>query len=617
MADSKYYLKYKKYEKKNEKLYKQIGGKKIECNICDTSRLRQVEDICWLQSVVAMFIHSDKKNVFLNTFYLFEERDIGDSLTIDLPISLKTFEPTSLANEYLLLLELIRQHVKYYLSKCYIKDGEIKILIDKYAKKCSGNMQSIICFINDELCDRSGGGFDIQLLTIFSYLIGDISFDSIPIQKLYDPEYILHYDMFLCCVANSSGYYHIMSIYICNNRYVLYNNEYKNTISIKKITTTNKYLSINDILNKLKEKYKYKIDQIISITGININTKEPAREYVIKNGTTRERFIKSLNDTGKFNILLHINNNKHAYYYYNIFKNSEHNEIYDESKQYSSEFIGSLFESGSCQKNNLIINYEGCKILNYEWKPPSSNIQIVYVSNRLEYYTIHGKLVINPCVNDIYLKNSLRETLKSIDIINDLKNNPYSNIVITDRVKMIKLYDNKKKIMKIFEYDNLRNKLIDKIFTGDQVSKEKRFIENIYEDGRIMFSNAYDGLYYDITQYNYYYDNAKYVRETYYDKEMLHIKEKKWFKEGELHNDDDYPAIIVYDNKGNKKVEKWVKDGKIHREDDNPAILIYWKDLNIPKKGLFYTNGISDKTKTKNYNRVGNVTIILPDGPLE
>lgn len=43
-----------------------------------------------------------------------------------------------------------------------------------------------------------------------------------------------------------------------------------------------------------------------------------------------------------------------------------------------------------------------------------------------------------------------------------------------------------------------------------------------------------------------------------------------WFKDGELHRDNDQPAIIFFDG-----TRCWYKNGQLHRDNDQPAAIYY------------------------------------------
>ncbi len=63
---------------------------------------------------------------------------------------------------------------------------------------------------------------------------------------------------------------------------------------------------------------------------------------------------------------------------------------------------------------------------------------------------------------------------------------------------------------------------------------------------------------------------------------------KYWYKNGELHRDNDKPAVIWADGS-----LTWYKNGKLHRDNDKPAIIYangseYW-----------YTDGLRYTPKSK------------------
>ena len=47
-----------------------------------------------------------------------------------------------------------------------------------------------------------------------------------------------------------------------------------------------------------------------------------------------------------------------------------------------------------------------------------------------------------------------------------------------------------------------------------------------------------------------------------------HDGTQKWYKNGELHCDNDLPAVTKLDG-----TALWYKDGKLHRDNDRPAIV--------------------------------------------
>ena len=65
---------------------------------------------------------------------------------------------------------------------------------------------------------------------------------------------------------------------------------------------------------------------------------------------------------------------------------------------------------------------------------------------------------------------------------------------------------------------------------------------------------------------------------------------KKWYKNGELHRDNDKPAIIW--SNGQKE---WYKNGKRHRDGDKPAVIN--PDDNIE---IYYSNNILTNIQISN-----------------
>jgi len=62
-------------------------------------------------------------------------------------------------------------------------------------------------------------------------------------------------------------------------------------------------------------------------------------------------------------------------------------------------------------------------------------------------------------------------------------------------------------------------------------------------------------------------------------------------KNGDLHNNDDLPAFVVYyTNAEAIKLKEWYRKGKLHREGNKPAKCKYYKDGNI-KKESYYLKG--------------------------
>lgn len=59
---------------------------------------------------------------------------------------------------------------------------------------------------------------------------------------------------------------------------------------------------------------------------------------------------------------------------------------------------------------------------------------------------------------------------------------------------------------------------------------------------------------------------------------------QSWYKNGELHRDNDLPAVIDYYT----STKAWYKDGKLHRDNDLPAVISEY-DLDITTK--WYKNG--------------------------
>lgn len=75
----------------------------IICKYCIKTNIKQILDICWIQAVIAIFVNSDDGNLFLNTFYDFEKREIALGLIVDIPIQLKTINNLSIANELIII----------------------------------------------------------------------------------------------------------------------------------------------------------------------------------------------------------------------------------------------------------------------------------------------------------------------------------------------------------------------------------------------------------------------------------------------------------------------------------------------------------------------------------
>jgi hypothetical protein len=64
-------------------------------------------------------------------------------------------------------------------------------------------------------------------------------------------------------------------------------------------------------------------------------------------------------------------------------------------------------------------------------------------------------------------------------------------------------------------------------------------------------------------------DNNLPARE-YYEPDGTTVRESIWYKDGQIHRDDDEPAWIDYKN----QTMKWYKNGEPHRDGDMPAVII-------------------------------------------
>ena len=111
-------------------------------------------------------------------------------------------------------------------------------------------------------------------------------------------------------------------------------------------------------------------------------------------------------------------------------------------------------------------------------------------------------------------------------------------------------------------------------------SGEKK-AEGWYQEGICYMNDEGRGLPFVI----YYHKNGK-------------VGNKRWFKNGKNHREDDLPAWIEYYENGNKKEEQWYKDGELHR-DNLPAWIEYYENRN-KKTERWYQNGKRESSLENN-----------------
>ena len=87
----------------------------------------------------------------------------------------------------------------------------------------------------------------------------------------------------------------------------------------------------------------------------------------------------------------------------------------------------------------------------------------------------------------------------------------------------------------------------------------------------------------------------------YYDNETFYIKSISWYKDNELHKDEDEPAKIYLDRTGHVEQMLFYKHGILHRDGDEPAFIILdsgnrenrkrWKHWIYYKNGKIHRDG--------------------------
>jgi len=99
--------------------------------------------------------------------------------------------------------------------------------------------------------------------------------------------------------------------------------------------------------------------------------------------------------------------------------------------------------------------------------------------------------------------------------------------------------------------------------------------------------------------------------------------EKKWYRNGKTHRDDDLPAV-----ERSNGYKAWYKNGKLHRDGDLPAVSwsdgskSWWKNGNRHRDGdlpaIVQTNGAKEWWKNNKKHRDGDLpAVVWADGGIE
>lgn len=110
--------------------------------------------------------------------------------------------------------------------------------------------------------------------------------------------------------------------------------------------------------------------------------------------------------------------------------------------------------------------------------------------------------------------------------------------------------------LKVTETDE-NGLVIESYFRNGKLTTVYRFINDVFHNDN---KNQEPSL-------TYYYENG--VK-----------KHEEWYKNGELHREDDKPAQISYYKSGKKENEVWFKDGEKYRDGDKPTRIQYYENGN-------------------------------------
>ena len=72
---------------------------------------------------------------------------------------------------------------------------------------------------------------------------------------------------------------------------------------------------------------------------------------------------------------------------------------------------------------------------------------------------------------------------------------------------------------------------------------------------------------------------------------FFQTRDKEWRNDaGQLHREDDQPAVINYDANGEIESEAWYLNGELYRENDRPSWIVYDANGEIESEA-WYLNG--------------------------
>ena len=137
-------------------------------------------------------------------------------------------------------------------------------------------------------------------------------------------------------------------------------------------------------------------------------------------------------------------------------------------------------------------------------------------------------------------------------------------------------FEDNMRIVKYFNFyknlHNIGNPAIIKYQLIDNEWKVKN--EKFYENGNLTMTIKY-------------HDNSEKMTEKYY-------------KDGKLHREKEYPSIIEYFKSGEIMCKKYYKDGKLHRNGDKAAIIWYYISHKIEFE-IYYKDGIMKKIDNNSF----------------
>jgi len=389
--DNSYYYKYKKYKNKYYNLKGGVDTNIIKINCNDIHIFNQVYNLCWFHSSISLLFFSDitRDIVWKQCFYL-QKMD-----KFYLPIRASLFNPTQ--NKYFyvsffwyLILEIIRNSL-YTLIK---NKSEIKnIKYKKKFKSCDKILQDIIYKIVLQCTElkniqTEGGGssfFFIDRFLAWYNLYKFFNFSKLYTRTDKEKKHIFNFNL----KSRNIGLlfedgYHIISIFKCNSKWVLYDNEkelfiFEHSNKIEKIEDIFDYLIKSQKINKISNNNLFN-------TSYGNHWKNNIKNVTIIERITRnKREIKSI----KPSISNNYNNNLFINFLYNI------DNVKEETKR---QYFYKLFFKLLLENTNLI------RIFNEESIYSDNNKKnLKLLMNKIKGNIKESKINVSINVND-YIK---------------------------------------------------------------------------------------------------------------------------------------------------------------------------------------------------------------------